>query len=470
MFSIIILSHFSATKKKAQISMQGRLFSNEIEHKQHKLQEVLQKYEELAGSNPVALRALIPSDDMWRLFVEESVQTHGRGFSQLPHYNEYYSKALHLTVEEYSKQNTANAERDYDELDKKFPGAACRSDEYKKLSEKIEKLYERIDLNYNLDNLSLSKFKYASLNNRFTLQDIVSLDNGLAVFELNEPNYFKSLYRAFDHIFDADTSADLITTIKHYHELATMDVLEQVHPGCFRPAWHGEFSLIYEQTCSRDGLSAILKNNRDYISFRFVEKGVGARSVKCSDTKIEDLISMLTNPKYYVCLQSYYFGMEFYEKPNEASHRQLLNCIQRYELAMKAAINPLEKLKAIIIFVQDCEQLHPFSDGNCRTFCMLVLNDLLKKNGFPLTILSDPNKFDGFSPDELVDEVIQGMSNVFELIATQKLFGVTTASMIEDLRKIKQPEVKEMLAYFDELNDMERANRKRFQVALPSNS
>lgn len=74
------------------------------------------------------------------------------------------------------------------------------------------------------------------------------------------------------------------------------------------------------------------------------------------------------------------------------------------------------QLRAIVKYVQLLERLHPFPDGNCRVFCMVFLNALLMQYGFPPTLISDPNKFDGYSIKELVSLVKTGFKETSTLI------------------------------------------------------
>lgn len=75
-----------------------------------------------------------------------------------------------------------------------------------------------------------------------------------------------------------------------------------------------------------------------------------------------------------------------------------------------------EKLAIIIKFVQRLEHIHPFWDGNTRTFAMVLLNALLMQHGFVPTLFDDPNKFDGFAVSELVDLVKEGMIRTHTLL------------------------------------------------------
>lgn len=64
------------------------------------------------------------------------------------------------------------------------------------------------------------------------------------------------------------------------------------------------------------------------------------------------------------------------------------------------------KLLNICHLICILEQLHPFSNGNCRTFCMILLNKLLIENNFGPILQNDPNKFDSYTADQMVVEVL----------------------------------------------------------------
>jgi hypothetical protein len=64
------------------------------------------------------------------------------------------------------------------------------------------------------------------------------------------------------------------------------------------------------------------------------------------------------------------------------------------------------------------ERAHLFDDGNARTIGLLVVNKLLLENGLRPAMMEDPNRFDGFSTDELVAEIKQGQAT-FARYSTQ---------------------------------------------------
>ncbi|MCS5711875.1 Fic family protein [Candidatus Berkiella aquae] len=97
--------------------------------------------------------------------------------------------------------------------------------------------------------------------------------------------------------------------------------------------------------------------------------------------------------------------------------------LRRYHKLITLCHDGEQKLRIIIETIQQLEQLHPFKDGNCRLFVMIMLNKLLIENGFPPCMLHDPNCFDAFTVDELTLEVIKGMQT----------FQAYTQGLVNDL-------------------------------------
>ena len=85
--------------------------------------------------------------------------------------------------------------------------------------------------------------------------------------------------------------------------------------------------------------------------------------------------------------------------------------LDEYNNNIIKAKSPLDKLREITKLVSTLEKFHPFSDANCRTFCTILLNRELIKNGFSPVILDDPNKFDGYGINGLIQQIIKGFEN-----------------------------------------------------------
>lgn len=86
--------------------------------------------------------------------------------------------------------------------------------------------------------------------------------------------------------------------------------------------------------------------------------------------------------------------------------------VTQYHHDIRHSKNDEQRLAHIVDLCQKLERLHPFPDGNCRTFGILLLNNLLVRNGLPLTMLNDPNILDGWSRQEVIDEVKSGWARV----------------------------------------------------------
>lgn len=87
------------------------------------------------------------------------------------------------------------------------------------------------------------------------------------------------------------------------------------------------------------------------------------------------------------------------------------NILDEYSSEVKKAKTDDDKLRAMAKCCQNLDQSHVFEDGNIRTFVFLVLNKMLLENGMDPVIMEDPNVFDGFSLDELVQEIKNGQQN-----------------------------------------------------------
>ena len=93
--------------------------------------------------------------------------------------------------------------------------------------------------------------------------------------------------------------------------------------------------------------------------------------------------------------------------------------IDHYRQALPRAATENAKLAEIAKCVQRLEQAHLFMDGNARTTGFLVLNKLLLENGFSPAMIADPNRFDAFSINELVQEIRQGQETFADHCRTQ---------------------------------------------------
>lgn len=85
------------------------------------------------------------------------------------------------------------------------------------------------------------------------------------------------------------------------------------------------------------------------------------------------------------------------------------DAFEKYHLDIKTAKTSEEKIAVIVSLAHEIEIIHLFLDVNCRT-AYLLMELLLVLNGLKWTMLYNPNRLDGYSRDELVKEVIDGIA------------------------------------------------------------
>lgn len=437
----------------------------------HRINKILSKYQQIANSSPIELRMNIPSSELWRFFIDGEIQKLGR---------ELLKQGLFAS---YSK---ADSFLEQTELDFTVSEYITFMEEGDLFGSELKTVLTENDWILNEQEC-----------NTYTLRDILNLDQAWIPFERNEPGYLKALYKAFSRIFDLSNE---ITTdfILELHKLATQEVkLDSFNKKSKENVFinkKGEFrfgDLSYFGVCpdnfSRNGFHELImqwkKNCLQDISIGiYFNTGFYFEVNHKFFTKLEDIQKCNTNIPYpqlkkllrakndlevsdalYRMAQSQHHGnyikYDMYlqsrqsENTNEVLNNKVKDLITIYQDNISKAKSAEEKLLVIISFIQSCEQLHPFFDGNCRVFCMLLLNHLLIKNGFPLVILDDPNKLDGFSKKEIMNELIKGMENTFKLIENHTLYDVNTNDVIQLLESKEY--FSNLLNYFREATQIE---------------
>lgn len=110
---------------------------------------------------------------------------------------------------------------------------------------------------------------------------------------------------------------------------------------------------------------------------------------------------------------------DFYEVKNYIQIKFALKIDEIVAEFNKSIINSKnddEKILTISKIVRDLELLHPFPDGNCRTFANVLLNHLLMFYGFPPSILVNPNLDGEYSYKQFAEIIKTGINNTEFLI------------------------------------------------------
>ncbi len=130
--------------------------------------------------------------------------------------------------------------------------------------------------------------------------------------------------------------------------------------------------------------------------------------------------------------------------------------VNRYNHSIKLAITDDEKLKVICLVSREMELLHPFPDGNARTFTCVNLMHLLLYNGFPPALLDNPNLDNEVSLSQWIEEVKKGMTRTKELLANpeMKMFGYSILDMDVKYRDKFQSMSKELTDKIDKYKEI----------------
>lgn len=394
------------------------------------LTNVLKQFQEKWNSNPLSLLAAIPKTEYWRFFIDFIDQDSRESIVLLLEEEEIDKEDFSLTMNEFLSE--------YDNLNEFFQEEGYNSEKHGCLS----------------------------------LKDYINLQRGWAFYEEREPGYLRGMIAAFNYILKShidnqphQPSIDLILSL---HALAAGGVKKTHYdikhiligrPGEFRKSPNYITCQLSAINTTFDGMCELAhKIKKQHIPLMFV--------VRNPDLELDDdipfaevdmpgldpfakitLNGMDKNPeKYQQILHTIYERFAFPDDeeylllgsvltidPQDAMKLSLESLLQVYKLTLAEAITPFEKITAMVIFVQNCEQLHPFIDANLRTFVTVFLNHLLIMNGFPPTIMKDPNHFDGYSVAELVTEVIEGMMRVLALADQEIQVEYTTEQLLSQL-------------------------------------
>lgn len=178
------------------------------------------------------------------------------------------------------------------------------------------------------------------------------------------------------------------------------------------------------------GMNFALKNYQQKLSVEFFEelrKTTTAPVKKQNDTEFREKIGGNAT-RYNLILSSNATKEGIEELKNKLAHDPLRKIVNnrdgvpglerayverdilypRVQKIIDDYENSPKIIKDIARLCQDLDQLHPFNDGNVRTFVEILSQKELLRNGYKPVILYDPNRFDAFSLNQVVVEILDG--------------------------------------------------------------
>ena len=221
-------------------------------------------------------------------------------------------------------------------------------------------------------------------------------------FDIKEPGYIISCMQAFFNLlseFDAKVTPEVI---KQIHKDATHGVIIFSSHGKFRSRGFSKFGFVaevspsglFELEMTQNELNYTLHKHEEYsyINDNHYKIICGQVDLNFIDRKVQEITDT--------------YEERLKDIPGEVSKVSS-------EQAIK--LNIFLRLENIVIMIQKLERFHPFSDGNCRVFCMLLLYKELIRSELPLCLLTNPNDFDGLSKEEMILEILNGQNRYIEL-------------------------------------------------------
>ncbi len=235
-------------------------------------------------------------------------------------------------------------------------------------------------------------------------------EGGFRGYESREPGSLDALENALGLIRESHSETLNADYIKQIHQLCAQAIppimtyvpcgwssyykKASIEPGCFKPSKFGSITMDLS-TITPAGLETMMMNTKAYA-------------------------------------YSYLGGSQLFRihlgYPDGGYEQKVEQIIEQYHAAIDEA-TPLEVFRAILVMVQSLEQLHPFKDGNLRTFTMLMNRELVN-HGFTPSLMDDPNRIDGHSIEELMVEVLKGMNNFIALKENGFIKGTLPNDMI----------------------------------------
>jgi ankyrin repeat protein len=246
-------------------------------------------------------------------------------------------------------------------------------------------------------------------------------ESGQKGFELREPGCMKGFYDglavAIDRIDKQPFTPDsLLSLVLDIHRAATQHTKGQIfvrHPGEIRKGTLAAFT-VPKPRWNKQGLIDIRKREFLHSSATLTVVGSDINLLTCSDEYLAENIDDI----YYQSDEK----ILSYTPPTECGEKLLpiLNRIFLYfsiDINIATANNNNDaKIAAIAMLVKNCELLHPFDDANGRVFANILLDVMLILHGLPPATFYEPNIFDLWGDDVLVEAIKDAMSHTLFVI------------------------------------------------------
>jgi len=297
--------------------------------------------------------------------------------------------------------------------------------------------------------------------------------NGWVGYEAGERGSIKALINAFKYMIENfDISYGLKTTyLRELHKRAMLAVETtnlKSSPGDIRYLNSG--IPFFKKTTTYNHLKELFKMHENLPQPMF---NAPAKFEKPANKLNIDEVWQYLQKEGKLNYKNWYPILSEYEKNAlegkcslkefyEVKHKIQLQIIEkfdeiinRYNTNIKTAKTDDEKLAVISLVSRELELLHPFPDGNARTFSCILLNHLLMFNGFPPAINENPNLDNEVSHKEWIEEVKKGIDRTLTLIKNPKakVFNYSIDDMPKEYQEKFLDMAKELIDAIDEFEE-----------------
>jgi len=268
---------------------------------------------------------------------------------------------------------------------------------------------------------SLENAKYFELFSRMFIDGdrVKHSDDIIAEFENREPGYFSACFQAFKHLLSSRDHGDPIhpEDILTLYKIAMRGVENTAiwtkgKKAIFKPIHVVNGYLISPRDigcrtyATKEGLIEWFNSLQDNKHATFINKRLKKEGYNCIVEDKRYLLKSFYNNE----LMIYNYDARSFKQPLPIKAVVDQHLYAFYQEMDSVNSDRNKKLELICQLIQRLERLHPFYDGNGRTFSMLLLNYLLIINGFYPALQTSPNRVDGLSLQQLIEQIQADMA------------------------------------------------------------
>ena len=279
--------------------------------------------------------------------------------------------------------------------------------------------------------------------------------NGWIGYDAREPGSVQAMLNGFSYMLDNLHAPQGVTALYlcNLHRVCMFNVRTgnlKGSPGEIRYEKSG--LPFFKKTTSYENIVEFVNDRRSDDSPMFFDAELSDKPARLLDAaKVFDLLQKKGKLTYRAWMPSQSAidtralqgksSLHAYYQARYAVQMQVVEkmeaLVAQYHRQIGEAESFDEKLGAIAWLVRELEILHPFSDGNCRVFACVLLNQLLLCQDMYPSLLLNPNHDFERSYSQWIDEIKKGMSCAQQLLENPDatVYEYSRTEMSDDQRQ-----------------------------------